>query len=92
MIDPKKTISEAEKIVRNRILSAPAHTIFQSIEAQLDYIKGLREGKEKDKNRLKEINLGLYGVREFEESDPELSRILKELQFIVDEMRKGRKI
>jgi Tsi6 len=50
------------------------------------------EGKEKDKNRLKEINLGLYGVREFEESDPELSRILKELQYIVDEMRKGRKI
>jgi hypothetical protein len=44
MIDLKKTISEAEEIVKNRILSAPDHTIFQSIKAQLDYIKGLREG------------------------------------------------
>ena len=87
-----KILTDAEILIENRLLAAPDYTIFQSIKHQIEYIKNIRAGKEGDRSRLSSVNVGLYGVREFEESDPELASLLKRIQFIADEMRQGRKV
>ena len=85
-------INEAIKISKARIKAAPNFPIFQSIDAQLDYMDKLINGKIIDKSKLHQINVGLYAVKEFEESDPEFANILKKVQYIADRMAKGLKI
>jgi len=91
-MDADKLLIDAESLIGNRLLAAPDSTIFQSIKQQIEYIKNIRAGKEGDRSRLSSVNVGLYGVREFEESDPELAYLLKRIQYIADEMRQGRKV
>ncbi|MBY6034757.1 hypothetical protein KUV59_16380 [Marinobacter daepoensis] len=88
-MDVDAMLTDAESIVDDRLLAAPDYTIFQSIKQQIEYIKNIRAGKEGDRSRLSSVNVGLYGVREFEESDPELAYLLKRVQYIADEMRQG---
>jgi Tsi6 len=49
-------------------------------------------GEEKDKSRMKDIIVGHYAVREFEDSDPELAAILIAVQSIASKMSKDLKI
>ena len=91
-MDVDKILTDAETLIENRLLAAPDYTIFQSIKQQIEYIKNIRAGTENDRSRLSSVNVGLYGVREFEESDPELAYLLKRVQYIADEMRQGRKV
>ncbi|MBL4608439.1 MAG: hypothetical protein JKY01_11515 [Pseudomonadales bacterium] len=91
-MDKLEVLRNAKQIIRSRLKSAPDYTIFQSIDAQLNYMQELLDGKISDRGKLKEINVGLYAIREFEESDPELAKELKSVQYIVDRMKKGLKI
>nr|WP_174505707.1 immunity protein Tsi6 family protein [Acinetobacter sp. Marseille-Q1620] len=90
-MDKFLVIQEARQLTLSRIQIAPDFIIFQSINNQLDYIQSVLEGK-CGKEKLKDINLGLYAVREFEESDPEFSEALKKVQYIVYKMVKGLKV
>jgi hypothetical protein len=91
-MDKYETLKCAKKIVLQRLKSAPNYVIFQSIDAQLDYIKDLIDGKTSDRSKLKDVNVGLYAIREFEESDPEFAKQLKKIQFIADRIKKGLKV
>lgn len=42
-----------------------------------------------DRSRLRNVMVGLYAIREFDDSDPELSVALKDVQFVADQMAKG---
>lgn len=92
MMDKDKIFKRAKELVQKRLGAAPDFTIFQSIDAQLDYIIGLLDGNISDRSQLKNVNVGLYAIREFEESDPEFAKELKKIQYIADKMRKGLKI
>ncbi|WP_431355036.1 immunity protein Tsi6 family protein [Enterovibrio norvegicus] len=85
-------ILSAKQIISERLKIAPDFTIYQSIQAQLDYILSIVNGSSTDRSRLKDINLGIYAVREFEDTDPDLSRSLKEVNFIVYKMTGGSNI
>ena len=49
-------------------------------------------GNEKDRSRLKNIIVGHFAVREFEESDPELAEALNAAQAIAFKAAKGLKV
>ncbi len=85
-------ISSAKKIISKRLNQSNEFDIYHSIDAQLNYLSDLIDNKISDRTKLKEINVGLYAIREFEESDPELSNILKKIQFITVQMSKGLKV
>lgn len=70
----------------------PSFPLYSSIVSQLEYVAAVLDGTEKDRSKLQHIVVGHYGAREFEESDPELARALKDAQLIASKMVKGLKV
>lgn len=87
-----ETIEKAIEVTEQRRRAAPSFPIFESVETQLVYLRRVLAGEERDRSRLREIILGVYAVKEFEESDPELAALLKEAQLIAANMAKGLKV
>jgi hypothetical protein len=86
------TIQRALEIIRKRLIAAPTFDFFISTEIQLTYLLSLLTGEESDRSRLKNIIVGHFAVREFEESDPELAEALVAAQNIASKMAKGLKV
>jgi hypothetical protein len=86
------TIAKALNLARERLKAAPTFDIYQSIVSQLEYLDALLNGSETDRSKLKKIIIGHYGVREFEESDPEFADALTDAQAIASRMAKGLKV
>ncbi len=74
-----KALMELDKFIEK----FPSNILVKSIRFQLKYLIELEEGKEKDRSRLSEINLGLIAVREIEGKDDDLAEILYEVNSIV---------
>lgn len=91
-MNAKETVEKAKNIIESRMNEAPNFILYQSIGAQIDYVCEIVLGENKDKTRLKDINVGVYAVREFEESDPELAEELMNIQFIADKLERGLKV
>jgi len=77
-----EVLREAILLVEKRFKDVPSFDIYQSILKQLHYLLSVVNGTETDKSKLDKIIVGHFAVREFEESDPELSKILKKCQNI----------
>lgn len=92
MQTPRELVQKALGLARNRLSSAPEFEIYKSIVAQLEYLDRVLSGNEKDRSKLKNIIVGHYGVREFEESDPEFADALIDAQSIASKMAKGLKV
>jgi hypothetical protein len=91
-MDALATINVAMKLAKNRLAEVPSFAAYSSIVAQLEYLAAVLNGTEKDRSKLKDVMVGHYGAREFEESDPELACALKDAQFIASKMAKGLKV
>lgn len=63
---------------------------FDYIAVQLRYIIALLKGHNVDTARLKDINLGLVAIREFDTRFPKFADQLMEVEKIVDSLRYGR--
>ncbi len=86
------TIESALEITRKRLIVALTFELFISAETQLTYLLSLLTRQESDRSRLKNIIVGHFAVREFEESDPELAAALLAAQNIASKMAKGLKV
>ncbi|GEM_PF-609370 len=69
-----------------------AYGVYESICRQVEYVSAVASGQEFDRIRLREINVGVYAIREFEGSDPEFAIALKDTQFIAHQMAKSLKV
>lgn len=85
-------LREVQAIAESRRRAAPDYEVYESICRQLDYLSAVASGQEHDRLRLREIVVGVYAIREFEDSDPELAVALKDAQFITDRMARGLKV
>lgn len=85
-------IENALTLARTRLNEAPGFQLFISIVAQLEYLLSVVNGKEKDRSRVKDIIVGHFAVREFEESDPQFSQALKAAQFIAYNIERRLKV
>jgi len=63
---------------------------FDYVAVQLRYIIALLKGENVDKARLKDINVGLVAIREFNTRFSEFADQLMEVEKIVDALRYGR--
>lgn len=82
-------IERALNLARIRFSEAPSFELFISAVDQLEYLLSVVKGCEKDRSRLKDIIVGHFAVREFEESDPEFAQALNAAQFIASKAAKG---
>lgn len=81
----KKALIRTQELFRRYPYMMP----LKSIEAQLNYLIELEEGKNTDKSRLKDIIIGILAVREVENTDQELAEMLHKTQGEVDKMNKS---
>lgn len=82
-------IEDALTLAHMRLRQAPEFELYLSTVAQLEYLLSVLKGVEKDRSRLKDIVVGHFAVREFAESDPEFSQVLRAAQFIASNAAKG---
>ena len=87
-----ETVENALALARARLKAAPDFDIFASAVTQLEYLLSVLHGEQSDRSRLKNIIVGHFAVREFEESDPELADALNAAQLIAFKMNKGLKV
>ena len=62
----------------------PGFAPLLSIKAQLEYLIQIADGRSTDRSRLKEIIVGQYAAREFEDRDMEFANMLYDVADIVD--------
>lgn len=89
---PIEQILNALMLAHTRLREAPEFELYLSTIAQLEYLLSVLKGDEKDRSRLKDIVVGHFAVREFAESDPEFSQVLRAAQFIASNASKGLKV
>lgn len=87
-----ETVVNALRIAKERLSSAPEYELFVSTVAQLEYLLWVLTGQQTDRSRLKNIIVGHFAVREFQESDPELAQALMAVQFIASQAARGLKV
>ncbi|MEX6664273.1 immunity protein Tsi6 family protein [Pseudomonas sp. W2-17] len=85
-------IDEAIAITRLREASCPAFPLYASALIQLDFIRNILLGTEKDKSRLHKLTIGAWAGKEFEETDPELAHALGIAYYIGSQIGRGLKI
>ncbi|WP_143133532.1 immunity protein Tsi6 family protein [Pseudoduganella namucuonensis] len=85
-------IENALTLARVRLDEAPDFELFVSTVAQLEYLLSVVKGDERDRSRLKDIIVGHFAVREFEENDPEFAQALNAAQFIASKAARGLKV
>lgn len=86
------TINHAISLTKARMAEVPEFPLYASIVKQLEYVASILRDEEIDRSNLKNIVVGHYGAREFEETDPELALALKDAQLIASKMAKGLKV
>jgi len=92
-MDAKKVVNEALGLARVRLNEAPSFPIYISCVAQLEYLLSVLNGESPiDRPKLRTIMIGHYGLREFEETDPDFSTVLKDAQLIASKMANGLKV
>jgi hypothetical protein len=66
----------------------PEFPPLQSISLQLEYLIGIIKGEITDLSRLKDVIVGQYAAREFEDRDMGFANQLYEVSDIADELKR----
>lgn len=89
---PIEAVDRALDVARTRLAQSPDLALYQSVEAQLRYLRSVVAGTETDRSRLKDLNFGHYAARELEEADPEFAAALFPAFYVGSWMAKGLKV
>ncbi|WP_072062497.1 immunity protein Tsi6 family protein [Pluralibacter gergoviae] len=85
-------INDALAVVEARLSIHPDFSLYVMVFNQLTYIKSILTGVESDKSGLHRLNLGVLASKEFDTTDPDLSRHLSHANYISSQMALGLKI
>jgi hypothetical protein len=89
---PLGYVEKAIAVTLDRRNSCPQFPVYDLLLPQLNYIKAVFEGVEKDKSRLHHLTVGSIASKEFEENDPDLARALKDAYYVAIQSGRGLKI
>lgn len=87
---PLEYIDRALALVAQRALALPGHDVFQHLTQQLQYVRAVLLDRGLDRSRLHQITIGSVAVKEFDETDPELARALKDAHHVA--VQTGRRL
>ena len=82
----ENALNKCETLMHDHPSAGP----FEYVTVQLRYVLALLKGEDSDRSRLKNINIGLIALREFDTRFPEFSDCLMAVEKIVEDMRFGR--
>jgi Tsi6 len=70
-------------MVERRLTESNGARIYDSIKAQLTYMKQTIDASAKpDPDKVRSLTLGVYAAREFETSDPEFADVLFKVEYL----------
>ncbi|HEX2687541.1 MAG TPA: immunity protein Tsi6 family protein [Kofleriaceae bacterium] len=76
-------IAQGLEMVEQRLQQSNGARIYDSIKAQLTYMKQTVEARAKPTDdKLDSLTLGIYAAREFEASDPEFADVLFNVEYL----------
>jgi hypothetical protein len=76
-------IDKGLEMVEKRLADSNGARIYDSIKAQLTYMKQTIAANEKPTpDKIKSLTLGVYAAREFETSDPEFADVLFKVEYL----------
>ncbi|MFJ3485585.1 immunity protein Tsi6 family protein [Pseudomonas sp. NPDC090202] len=89
---PLGYVEKAIAVTLDRQNRCPQFPVYDLLLQQLQYVKAVFEGVDKDKSRLHQLTIGAIASKEFEENDPELARALKDAFYVAIQSGRGLKI
>ncbi|MGK8977769.1 immunity protein Tsi6 family protein [Pseudomonas aeruginosa] len=89
---PIEYIDGALALVADRLARYPGYEVLLSAEKQLQYIRSVLLDRSLDRSALHQLTLGSIAVKEFDETDPELSRALKDAYYVGIRTGRGLKV
>lgn len=89
-MNPEAIIDKAVEQSNRLTADYPNFQPLESVKAQLAYLKGILDGSIDDRSRLKEIIVGIYAAKEFEERDMDFANSLYDVELIVDKLKAGK--
>lgn len=76
-------IDKGLEMVEERLRWSGGAGIYDSIKAQLSYIRStVQSGEKPEDEKLDKLLLGIYAAREFETSDPEFADVLFDVEYL----------
>lgn len=70
-------------LVEQRLTDSGGARIYDSIKAQLTYMKQTIDvGEKPSPDRVRSLTLGVYAAREFETSDPDFADVLFKVEYL----------
>ncbi|MGU3486003.1 immunity protein Tsi6 family protein [Enterobacter bugandensis] len=85
-------INDAIDAINHRFEQNPTFSLYVMAKNQLDYIKSILIGVERDNGKLHTLNLGVLASKEFDTTDAELAEHLSNANYIASQMGQGLKI
>lgn len=85
-------LDHALALVRERRQRLPGFAPYGQAEAELIYLRRVVQDPTLDRTPLHQGRLGALAVKEFEETDPELARALKDAHWIAAQLARGVKV
>ncbi|KGD90183.1 hypothetical protein JL37_19665 [Achromobacter sp. RTa] len=82
MTTPIEYIDRALVLAVERLARYPGYQVLLSAERQLQYVKAVLLDRSLDRAPLHRLTLGSIAVKEFDETDPELARALKDAHYV----------
>jgi Tse6 toxin immunity protein Tsi6 len=78
-------IDEGLRVVDERLAAVPDARLYDSLKAQLTYVRAVVHGeRERDPGADERLLLGRYAAYEFETSDPPFSDVLAKVHYLYD--------
>ncbi|MFH2246767.1 immunity protein Tsi6 family protein [Enterobacter sichuanensis] len=85
-------INDAIDAINHRLEQNPTFSLYIMAKNQLDYIRSILTGAEKDKSKLHTLNPGVLASKEFDTTDAELAQHLSNANYIASQMGQGLKV
>lgn len=89
---PIDYIDRALTLVAQRAANHPGYEVFLSLDKQLQYVRAVLLDRSLDRSMLHQISIGSIAVKEFDETDPELARALKDAHYVAVQTGRGLKV
>ncbi|HCE5853857.1 immunity protein Tsi6 family protein [Pseudomonas aeruginosa] len=91
-MSPVNYVERALALVAERLARHPQCGMLLSVEKQLLYLKAVLLDRSLDRSALHRLSFGSIAVKEFDETDPELSRALKDAYYVGIRTGRGLKV
>lgn len=89
---PIEFIDRALLVIRSRYKDCPELNIYLSVINQLEYVRGVLDGSEQDKSKIRKLTFGSITAKNFDDTDTELSDVLTNAFYVARQIGNGLKM